>query len=123
MSGFIDYDAGTIIFNLVAFSSNNGEQRNWYLSILKRRFYEWEQHIMKLGYVKHWRGVNNETINPDEWTKAIFEVFWNECLRDVPNLGIPHPSLKASEWQGFFSRKPYDEIKQLLLESILKPDQ
>ncbi|MBI5421135.1 MAG: hypothetical protein HZA35_02370 [Parcubacteria group bacterium] len=111
MSSFIDYDAETIIFNLVAFPPKDSEQKSWYLSILKRRFYEWEQYLMRLGRVKQWRGMKNEVISPDEWTKAIFEVFWNECLRDVPNLGIP-----------FFSRTPYDEIKQLLLESILKPD-
>ncbi|MBI5152918.1 MAG: hypothetical protein HZA36_00430 [Parcubacteria group bacterium] len=111
MESFIEYDASTILFNLIAFPPKDREQRDWYLSILKRRFYEWEQHIMKLGYIKQWRGVKNETIGPDEWTKAIFEVFWNECLRDIPNFGAP-----------FFSTLPYEEIKTHLLKGILKPD-
>ncbi|MEK7498535.1 MAG: hypothetical protein AAB611_01595 [Patescibacteria group bacterium] len=112
MDSFIEYDANTLLFNLVALPLENYERRNYYITLLKRRFYEWEQQVMKLGYVKQWRGVNNETISPDEWTKAIFEVFWNECLRDIPNLGI-----------SFFSRTPYDDVKHLLLESILKPNQ
>lgn len=111
MDSFIEYDASTIIFNLVALPPENNERRNYYITLLKRRFYEWEQQIIQSGYVKQWRGVNNEAISPNEWTKAILEVFWNECLRDIPNLGI-----------SFFSQKPYDEIKIDLLKSILKPE-
>ncbi len=97
MDSFIEYDAGTILFNLVMLPPADDRKKSWHLSILKRRFYEWEQRMIRLEQVKPWNGTKNEIIGPDEWTKAIFEVFWNECLRNIPNLGI-----------SSFSRAPYE---------------
>jgi|GEM_PF-6995019 len=110
MDSFIDYDASTIIFNLIALPPESDERRDYYITLLKRRFYEWERKLISLRLVSEWKGIQREHLNPRDWTQAIFEVFWNEIIRECP-------SLNASS----FSQTKISNIQGLLINSITNP--
>ncbi len=110
MNSRVEHDAGTILFNLTVFPPKNEEEERYQISLLKRRFYEWERKLVSLGLVSEWKGTNQEHLDPKEWTQTIFEVFWNEVIRGYPSLNassLPQPQIS--------------NIKRLLINSITNP--